>query len=426
MSRRVQWKFLIAGIAIAGVASAAFLIFMNNSPEEECTQAAIYAPLTLVNGGFRYVGDVEDASPVILKHRNGGYEHVARYYIAGAAATGGNYSYEHGFISAGEADTSPSYKQMNMGMNARGSAFATMNWGGTEGPDDYTVREKALALADDFNEMANLIAPESIPNTAVIAGYKNGLPAVAYQQQEVVYEITPENPFWLSGVDEDNGKRLFNDPANWSRGDPGKLDVRDVAYIWHRINPDSDITAMFVPKYKIMWCTIADPHKGPFIPFDLNDPYIYQKLQDPTYSKWANYSQSEIDAIEDLIMASDGAVIGDVRDIQMRIAEGLPIVHTSCSDAGGQCLPNSCNTYSNCSSVTGTCSPGYCCSGTCTATKEDINWDGKVDQADVILCVRVALGNEIDPAVVAKADINGDGNVNAIDIQMIVNKALGK
>jgi hypothetical protein len=39
----------------------------------------------------------------------------------------------------------------------------------------------------------------------------------------------------------------------------------------------------------------------------------------------------------------------------------------TCTQAGGTCMANACNTYQSCSSLSGTCTSGYCCSGTCTS-----------------------------------------------------------
>lgn len=39
----------------------------------------------------------------------------------------------------------------------------------------------------------------------------------------------------------------------------------------------------------------------------------------------------------------------------------------TCTQAGGTCMANACNTYQSCSSLSGTCTSGYCCFGTCTS-----------------------------------------------------------
>ena len=51
----------------------------------------------------------------------------------------------------------------------------------------------------------------------------------------------------------------------------------------------------------------------------------------------------------------------------LEIWDGMPNeTAQTCTEAGGICMTNSCNTYTNCTSLNGECTTGYCCSGTCT------------------------------------------------------------
>jgi hypothetical protein len=101
-----------------------------------------------------------------------------------------------------------------------------------------------------------------------------------------------------------------------------------MAYIWHLHNARSEYAMMAVPKHRVVWLTGGPPAKGPFIPFKIDDPYIHQDFQDLTYYKSLKndpYSLEEIARIEDAIMAPDGTVIGDIREIQHCIAKRLPL-----------------------------------------------------------------------------------------------------
>jgi hypothetical protein len=51
---------------------------------------------------------------------------------------------------------------------------------------------------------------------------------------------------------------------------------------------------------------------------------------------------------------------------------------------------------------------------------KDVNLDGKIDVADIQLCVNVILGIEQDPAIVTRADVNGDAYINASDVEEIM------
>ncbi|HOL34474.1 MAG TPA: dockerin type I repeat-containing protein, partial [bacterium] len=54
--------------------------------------------------------------------------------------------------------------------------------------------------------------------------------------------------------------------------------------------------------------------------------------------------------------------------------------------------------------------------------KGDINGDGEVDIADVILCLRQSIG--IDPVNLEKADIDDNGNVDISDVILLLRKSI--
>ncbi len=56
----------------------------------------------------------------------------------------------------------------------------------------------------------------------------------------------------------------------------------------------------------------------------------------------------------------------------------------------------------------------------------DVNIDGQVTVADVMLTVNHVLGNKPDNFYEKYADMNSDGRINVADIMLMVKKAIGK
>ena len=287
----------------------------------ECTHAMILGPLS---PGLNYI---DGSNPILVYHKNKSTTWKMKLYRKGTLSATGDYTYQHTFIGIGMAWNGTYFRGLSA-MNEKGNAINFADAYNPIGSDDYYVRERAAALAGNFEELCNLVSPESLPNLVAVAGFdQNGIIKTGYMSQNNFTSVTPENPFIMEGKAAiSEGRNALSNTNYWFHGDANRLEVRDVAYCWHRFNRSSDFAVINVPRHNIMWCTAAKTSNSPFIPFDLNDPYVYQAFQDGTYYNSANYTQQQIDEIEDLIMAIDGAVIGDVRDIQMRIAEGLPII----------------------------------------------------------------------------------------------------
>ncbi|NQT95045.1 MAG: hypothetical protein HQ572_01200 [Candidatus Omnitrophica bacterium] len=294
-----------------------------------CTQVALFQPLIKDGEDLVYAGDADNPdpanpanpNPIIVKLRNSSATvWVVKLYREGTdASSGWGYTYDYDFIAIGN-NSSPAYKQMNTAMNTTGSAFMCQNAGGNGGSDNYRVREEAASRSGNYVQMKDYILPESTPNTVLFCGEKDGKAAIGRLKREVLLDITEDNPFWVLGNSDSTAEALFHNSANWGKGDPTLLDVRDTALIIRKFNSGANFAVIHVPKHKIMWTTVADKDNSPFIPFDLDDPYVYDKFSDGTYTE--RYSPKEIIIIEDAIMAPDGTVIGDVRDIQAKIAEG--------------------------------------------------------------------------------------------------------
>ncbi|WP_198295061.1 Ig-like domain-containing protein [endosymbiont of Ridgeia piscesae] len=308
------------------------------------TMAAMTGPL---GPGVTYT---DSSTPVIVKAAQGGQPNTIVYMPPGSPARGsqfGPYTYEHGFICIGPPEDGP--RQFHSCLNDAGLTWNTQNAGGTGGPDDREVREHAAALGSDFEEMAELIAPEAIPNTVLQTGpSRNGGMRTAYIRSNGINELGPDDPFYLVGFKEIGFWSEVNNMDNWSRGDPNLFEVRDLAHIWHMHNPTSIWGSMTVPNHRLIWITAGPSNYGPFIPFSIDDPYIHEAFKDSSYesSIISNpYTHEEIAEIEDLIMAPDGAVMGDIREIQRRIVERLPIIPgavllTSSSLPDGNVLEN--------------------------------------------------------------------------------------
>jgi hypothetical protein len=183
-------------------------------------------------------------------------------------------------------------------------------------------------MGSGFSEYEEIITAESIANTVVLAGTRAGAATAAYIKQGQTTIMGPDEPLFLRGSYEEELMVDVNDTDNWSRGDPKRLEIRDMAYIWHLHNDRSEYAMMAVPAHRVIWLTGGPPAKGPFIPFKIDDPYIHQDFQDLTYYKSLKsdpYSLEEIARIEDAIMAPDGNVIGEIREIQRCIAKRLPL-----------------------------------------------------------------------------------------------------
>jgi hypothetical protein len=288
------------------------------------TMAAMTGPL---GPGLTYT---DSSTPVIVKAAQGQQPNTMIYMPPGSIARGskfGKFAYEHGFICVGPPVDGP--RQFHSCLNDAGLTWNTQNAGGTGGPDDREVREHAVALGSDFEEMAELIAPEAIPNTVLVTGpSRNGGMRTAYIRSNGINELGPDDPFYLVGFKEIGFWSEARNMDNWSRGDPNLFEIRDLAYIWHMHNPTSIWGSMTVPNYRLIWITVGPSNYGPFIPFSIDDPYIHEAFQDGSYEKSIisnPYSHAEIAAIEDAIMAADGNVKGDIREIQRRIVERLEI-----------------------------------------------------------------------------------------------------
>ncbi len=303
-----------------------FYLLFASIPALGCTNSVIYGPL---GPGLSYI---DGSNPLIIIHKNTDQVFYVLFFPVGTQAAGGNYLFEHDVMMMGR-DWEGSYTWDGTGkppwrsstsMNDMGCAIQFSN---TDSGTDYPeIREKTPALANNMEELVQLVEPESHSNkVGTVCHKQNGQVGIGYIDNGILTEITPQNPFYITKVDASTGSQLAHDQSNWFHGDPNKFEARDVAYIWHRFNSGSDAAAMSLLNKKIIWFTAAPPSKSPFIPFDLNDPYVYPAFQDGSYYLSADYSLSEIDAIEDIIMAADGTYIGDIRDIQMRIAERLPI-----------------------------------------------------------------------------------------------------
>jgi len=400
---------LLTGLAIIVV----FCIIQFTEPTLGCTQAFFLGP---IGNGMAYTNGT---NPVVAYHKNMvDYPYQVLLYEAGSDAIGGDYTYQHTFIGIGRWWEN-SYMRGLSAMNVNGASIHFANPSDPIGEDDYWVREKSAALADDFEELLELVEPESWPNNVAVTGYdREGNLRIGRWRKAELIERTIDEPFEIIGVDSGSGADLLEDTDNWFHGDPDLLEVRDIAYVWHRFNYGSDFAAISVTKHKILWLTAAPNADSPFIPFDLNDPYVYPAYSDGSYFESADYSQQEIDEIEDMIMAPDGSVIGDVRDIQMRIAEGMPIVQTQCEDTGGQCYVDNCDTYNDCDSNTGICSSGYCCTGTCESCTAhdnfscfngDVHWydscgnlEEKKEECDSLQCPKDQCVNCIDTAEISQ------------------------
>jgi hypothetical protein len=403
-------KFMMIGFALAVCLQG------ETIPPHECTHVEILGPL---GPGLTYI---DGSNPILAYHKNKDATYHTRLYQAGDQAIGDNYTYEHTFIGIGFL-WNDSYFRGLSAMNVHGNAINFANPYDPIGEDDYFEREKAISLADDLEELIELVGPESWPNIVAVTGINQGDEIEAGQVRKDEFSpVTPENPFHMDGkASISEGREAFEETSNWFHGDPNLLEVRDVAYIMHRFNDGADFSVINVPVQNIMWCTAAETKESPFIPFELKDPYVHPSFADGSYYESANYSRSEIDSIEDAIMAPDGSVIGDVREIQRRIVEGWFNATSTCEEAGGQCCQNQCGSYEDCAPLEGTCSSGFCCQGTC-AENGDINLDGLINEDDVHLCINVFLEVELNPDIVARADINDDGIVNTLDVQEIVNR----
>ena len=148
------------------------------------------------------------------------------------------------------------------GINSQGAGEATQNWGGNGGPDDKLVRLRAVTSAGDFDEMASLIKPEAYANSTYVIGKKDGEWAVGYQEKGKLTVHTPENPWRVRGNSSKDADRLLQDARNWYRGDPQLLEVRDLVYIWHRVNASSDFMALYLPHLRLMWTTVGPRQQG--------------------------------------------------------------------------------------------------------------------------------------------------------------------
>lgn len=404
MKTRLVLKVMLTGFVLA------VLLPGESSLFHECTQAAILGPL---GPGLTYT---DGSNPIIIGHKNGRDSYFVRLFEEGTQSYWGDYTYEHDFIGCTRDDLGAF-----TGMNVTGSGLNVINADDPSGPKIEGLRERAAALADDYEELDEILKPESWQHTPGIAAFdRDGNIQIGYIKRDVLTTMNPDNPFYIERVDAEEGEALLRDTSNWFHGDPNLLEVRDVAYIWHRFNSSSHYSAIILPKHNIFWCTAAHTNDSPFIPFDLNDPYVHPALQDYSYYNSADYSQSEIDAIEDAIMAVDGSVIGNVREIQRRIVEGWFNTSSTCEVAGGQCCPNQCDSYDDCTPLEGTCSSGYCCHGSC-GKSGDLNQDGRIDEDDVQLCIEVFLEFERNPDIAVRADVNEDGIVNILDVQEIIN-----
>ena len=324
MILKINHRFLIAGIVLFAFFAVTDIFAQQPDSTHECTHAIILGPLA---PGMKYI---DGSDPILAYHKNNGATYYTRLYMKGDRSAKGDYTYQHTFIGIGRSWDGTYFQGLSV-MNEKGNAINFANPDDPVGEDDYYVREIAAAMSDNLDELIDLVKPESWPNIVAVTGYNQcGDIKAGHVRKDAFTPVTPENPFIIEGkVAVSEGKSVLSNVDNWFHGDPEKLEVRDVAYCWHRFNTSSDFAAINVTRYNIMWCTSANTNDSPFIPFDLNDPYVYPKFQDGSYYNSANYSQQEIDEIEDIIMAPDGAVIGDVRDIQMRIAEGLPLISPS-------------------------------------------------------------------------------------------------
>jgi hypothetical protein len=305
-------KFFIVGVLFIAI------LLSINSNVHECTHAQFLCPL---NTGMEYI---EGASPITAYHKNAGDEYRTILYEQGTISNTSDYVYEHTFIGMGYS----SYWNYTRGlsaMNVNGNSinFVAPLWSFFAEIDFYE-REKAIALADDLEELIELVKSHSNKRIVAVTGYnKNAEMEAGNIQKEVYTTRTSENPWIIQGRKQNKGKSLIQNTSNWFHGDPDKLEVRDVAYCWRRFNKDADFSIINVIKYNVMWCTAGKTANSPFIPFDLNDPYVHPALEDGSYYQSAEYTSSEIEDIEDAIMAVDGAIIGDARAIQKCIVEGV-------------------------------------------------------------------------------------------------------
>jgi hypothetical protein len=302
----------------------AILLLVHNALFAGCTQVAMPGPLGV---GLTYTNS---SDPAILKLQNADGPSLIRYLPAGTQAGGteyGPYTYEHGFIYMGRDDPTPYC--CSTGMNDSGCANATQNWGGNGGPDNWNTKERAPAMGSNFEEYEDIIRAESFANTVILAGTNQyNVPQAAYILQGVTHIMGQNEPFFLEGYQSGYFRNEIDKMENWSRGDPSLLEIRDMAYILHLHNHEAQYMMVAVPKYRTIWLSCGYPAKSPLIPFLIDDPYIHPDFQDLTYYNSLDsnpYTLSEIVEIEDAIMAPDGSVIGDIRDIQMRIAKRLPI-----------------------------------------------------------------------------------------------------
>lgn len=293
-----------------------------------CTQVAMAGPL---GPGLTYI---DGSTPVIFKHQNAPGNTVIRYKTSGTSAGGTEYEpyvYKHSFIYMGRDEAPPTC--FSVGMNDSGTSHATQNWGGTGGPDNWNTRERAMSMGTGFEGYEEIIRAESIANTVVLAGPRggditSGYITAGYILQGETTIMGPNEPLFLHGEYEDEFMDEVNNMDNWSRGDPSRLEIRDMAHIWHLHNENSEYGMMAVPQHRVIWLTGGPPAKGPFIPFCIDDPYIHQDFQDLTYYQSLDsepYTLDEIAEIEDAIMAPDGSIIGDIRQIQHAIARRLPM-----------------------------------------------------------------------------------------------------
>jgi hypothetical protein len=317
----------------AVAATVSFLV-INLSVVEACTHGTFLLPMK------PGMVPVERAMPLAIRHQNGKGNYTVRVYRKGHENPWEDgHVFAHDAYIVQRASRAPEFflkllgesvEGIICGINAEGAGEATQNWGGTGEKDDKLVRLRAVTTAGDFDEMARLIKPESYANSTYVIGRKEGVWTVGYQVQGQMTIHTPENPWRVKGNSSDAADRLLQDTRNWTRGDPNLLEVRDLVYIWHRINASSDFMALYLPHLRLVWTTVGPARKGPMIPFSLDEFFVHPEIAGKEYNlslKSDPYSQAEIDAIEDQLMGADGRYIGgySIKELQNRIVNRLPI-----------------------------------------------------------------------------------------------------
>ncbi len=311
-------------VVIIVILSVFFNTRLNAQELHECTVAEFLGPL---GPGLTYI---DGSSPVIACHKNATGTRRVLVYLKGQKSVTGTYRYKHTFIGEGKKGVADSYINGLSAMNVLGFGNNHANAPDPSKPDDDLCREKAIAQADIIEEMVEYVTGDTWGNIASLCGYnKEGEIEIGSVFEGVYTRMTPRNPFEIQMFCAEEGKQVLSDINNWFHGDPDKLEVRDIAYCWHRFNLDSDWAVIQVPKHRILWLTVGECNHGPFIPFYPVDPYVHPDIQNGNYYDLLEdspyYSMDEIDEIEDLIMAPDGSVNGDIREIQKCIVEKISI-----------------------------------------------------------------------------------------------------